>query len=158
MYRIIRWMLTSIHLLSAAAWFGAMTYNLVVLHPRARRFFGEDDEQFEAFVSNAAQGARWKVIGGLATIGITGLALIPLARPQPMREVWLLIMIAKTALLLVAGIIFWRISWRLWPTRVFATLTELPVIWRKFRAAGMSLIVIAAIAMLLGVWASISQK
>jgi len=153
----LRWLLISIHLLAAAGWFGAMMYSLVVLHPKTRQFFGEDDEKYESFISNAASGARWKMIGGLVTIAVTGLALIPLARPRPVNVTWDAIMIGKTALLVVVGIIFWRISWRLWPKRVFATAAELPGIRRQFRNAGVTMIVIAGVAMVLSVWALVCR-
>jgi uncharacterized membrane protein len=154
----LRWLLTSIHLLAAAGWFGAMMYSLAILHPKARQFFGEDDEKYESFISNAASGARWKVIAGLATIAVTGLALVPLARPRPANVMWDTIMIAKAPLLVVVGIIFWSISWRLWPKRVFATPAELPRIRRQFRNAGLTMIVIAAVAMVLSVWASVCRN
>jgi hypothetical protein len=118
----------------------------------------EIDEKYESFITNAASGARWKVIAGLVTIAVTGLALIPLARPEPANVSWDTIMICKTALLVVVGINFWRISWRLWPKHVFATAAELPGIRRQFRNAGVTMIVIAAVAMVLSVWASLCRN
>jgi len=142
--------LVSIHLLAGAAWFGAMIYSLMVLHPRAKRFFDEDDEQFEALIATVSQGARWKVLAVLGVIGGSGAALIPFA-------VWHrglgALLIVKTALLIAAVGIFCYASWRLWPVRIFALPGETEAIRGRFRMVAITLIGIAAAAMVLGVWA-----
>jgi hypothetical protein len=60
---------------------------------------------------------------------------------------------AKVILWLIALAIFCRVSWRLWPARIFAAPEELPAIRRQFRASAITMICIAAAAMILGVWA-----
>jgi putative copper export protein len=146
------WILASAHLLAGAAWFGAMFYSLMVLHPRAGRFFGADDEKFESFISILAQGARWKVLSALGLIALTGAAMIPLTESHSTNH-WKEIILAKVILWLMAVGIFCRVSWRLWPARVFAVPKELPAIRRRFRASAIMMICIAAAAMVLGLWA-----
>src|SRR5687767_13244315 len=89
------------HALSGAAWFGAMFYSLTVLHPRAVAYF-ETDEQFETFIAVVSQGARWKVLAGFAAMGATGLALIPLSRPEPVTGLWVALVVAKGVLFVAA--------------------------------------------------------
>src|SRR5262245_13452708 len=67
--------LAAIHILAAAAWFGAMFYSLAVLHPRARAFF-ETPSRLEAFLAFIATGARWKVLCGCFVIAMTGIILV----------------------------------------------------------------------------------
>jgi len=153
MQDFIWWLAASIHVLAGAAWFGAMAYSLTIVQPRSKRFFADDDEKFELFVSTIAQGARWKVLGGLGLIAASGLALIPLSRPHPLASAWTCLIAIKAALLLIAVILFCRISWRLWPLRVFAVTSELPAIRRRFLRFAMTMVVIAAVAMMLGLWA-----
>jgi len=142
--------LASAHLLAAAAWFGAMFYSLMILHPRAKRFFGDDDEQFETFIATVSQGARWKVLAAFGVIAATGVALIPFAA---LNRRFIILIIAKSVLLAVAVGIFCYGSWRLWPSRIFALPAEVPAIRRRFRVIAITLIGIAAAAMVLGVWA-----
>ena len=146
------WILASVHLLAGAAWFGAMFYSLTVLHPRADRFFDSDDQRFESFIATLAQSARWKVLSVLALIAITGAAMIPLAQSRAAAH-WKGIIAAKAILWLLAVGIFCRVSWRLWPARIFAAPQDLPAIRRHFRASAIAMICIAAAAMVLGVWA-----
>ena len=149
------WLLACVHLLASAAWFGAMVYNLTILHPRARKFFGRDDEKFEDFVATISQGARWKVLSGLGLIAVTGIGLIPLAYPPQNQMRWNRLIAIHAALLVAAVILFWYASWRLWPKRIFAVGAEAEIIRRQFRFVAISMICIAAAAMALGVAAQI---
>jgi uncharacterized membrane protein len=151
MYTGLWWFVASIHVLAGAAWFGAMFYSLTILHPRGKKFFGDDDEKLENLVATLAQGARWKVLSGLALIAVTGLATIPLAQSRS-TEHWNAIIAAKAILWLLAVAIFCRVSWRLWPARIFAAPQDLPKVRQQFRASAIALIGIAAAAMVLGVW------
>jgi uncharacterized membrane protein len=144
------WLLASIHLLASAAWFGAMVYNLTLLHPRARKFFAPDDEKFEEFIATVSQGARWKVLGGLALIALSGAAMIPLAYPPSNQTSWILLIAVKSALLAAAVILFCYASCRLWPRRIFASGDEAEIIRRKFKLVAICMICIAAMAMVLG--------
>ncbi len=139
------------HLLMGVGWLGAMGYSLFVLQPKAARFFAGDDDAHETFVTTVAQGARWKVVGLLAGIGATGLAVVALADPADRTAGWWAGVAAKTALLGVAAAIFWRVSWRYWPARVFALPAERPAWRRRLRYAGLALMTCAAAASLIGV-------
>jgi hypothetical protein len=59
-------------------------------------------------------------------------------------------MVTKILLWLLAMGIFWDVSWRLWPARVFALPHELPALRRQFKRRAIALVSIAIIAMALG--------
>jgi uncharacterized membrane protein len=141
-----------VHALAGAAWFGSMFYSLTVLQPRAKAYFA-DDAQFEDFVATLARGARWKVLSAFALVLLSGLALVPLFVSHLSRTAWLTLIITKVVLFLVALCIFCYASWRLWPSRIFATPEELPVIQRRFRRVGIALIVLVGLDFALGVFA-----
>jgi hypothetical protein len=88
-------------------------------------------------------------------MGTTGLALIPLGRPDPVTALWVGLVVAKAALFLAALAVFWHVSWRLWPARIFATGNEVPAIRRRFRRAAFTLITLAASNIALGVVAHV---
>jgi uncharacterized membrane protein len=144
------------HTLAAAAWVGAMFYSLTVLHPRARQFF-QSPEQFEEFIATVSRGARWKVVSALAFIAATGLFLLPLTW-RPASPAWLLLIAAKSLALLAATAVFYHASWRLWPRRIFATPSELPAIHRSFRRVAITLILLAELAIALGVLAHVLSR
>ena len=142
--------LLAIHILAASAWFGAMFYSLVVLHPRARAFF-ETNSQFEAFITFISAGARWKVLSGCFVIGATGLALYFLRRSS--SPTWQACMLAKGILFLVALLIFAYASWILWPARTFASPSQLPGYQRRFRWIAITLIALVTLCFVLSVLA-----
>jgi uncharacterized membrane protein len=146
------WCVAAVHVLAGAAWFGAMFYSLTVLHPRARRFF-DDDEKFEFFIVTISQGARWKVLAALGLIAASGLALMLLLARAGMSRGWLILIGVKVVLFAIATLIFWYASWRLWPRRIFASAEELPAIRRRFAAVGIALVLIAGASMALGLLA-----
>jgi hypothetical protein len=135
------------HLLLGAGWFGAMSYSLFVLQPKAARYFTDDDEH-EAFLTTIADGARWKVVGLLAALAATGAGLILLATDR--SGWWWAVVAAKIALLAVAAAVFWLVSWRYWPARVFALPAERPALRHRFRLAALTLLGCAAAASALG--------
>jgi hypothetical protein len=145
----MRSLVIAAHLLLGAGWLGAMSYSLFMVQPKAARYFRDDDDAQEEFVTTLANGARWKVIGLLATIAATGVALAVWA---PHRTTgWWAGVAAKVALLLAASGVFWWVSWRAWPARVFALPAERPRWRRRFRLAGLALMGCAGLASLLGV-------
>src|SRR6266508_4312185 len=93
-----------VHAGLAAAWVGGMAYSLFVVQPKVKKYFGADREAREALTTVIASGNRWKVLGLIAAIAV---------------------------LLLAASGIFWYVSWRHWPRRVFATAEELPALQRR---------------------------
>jgi uncharacterized membrane protein len=139
--------LAAVHVLASAAWFGAMVYSLTILHPRAKRYFASDEE-FEQFIATLAQGARWKVLAGLAVIGVTGAALVWLRWSD--ERLWLVLMAAKALLFAAAVCVFCYTSWILWPRRVLAAPEEVPGLQRAFKRVAVSLIAIAGAAFAMG--------
>jgi uncharacterized membrane protein len=140
------------HVLTAAVWLGAMVYSFFLLHPRARKYF-QKPEEFETFIATVSQGARWKVLGALGVIGISGIALIFFRRPEPLTATWLALIGAKVILFLAALGLFVHISWRLWPARIFATTEEIPHHQKVFTRAAACMLLLAGLSTILGILA-----
>ncbi|ADB29594.1 hypothetical protein Kfla_0471 [Kribbella flavida DSM 17836] len=132
----------------AAAWVGGMAYSLFVVQPKLTRFFGADRETREALTATIASGNRWKVLGLIAAIGASGLVLLILSTDQ-----WAL-HLTKAVLLLAATAIFWYVSWRHWPRRIFATSTELPALQARLRLLATAMLGLTGTAFALGVVAT----
>ena len=154
---LVRLSLLSIHVLAGAAWFGAMFYSLMVLHPRARSFF-QTSAQFEEFITFVAAGARWKVLGGCLVIGGTGVALYFMSESQDANPVFQCCIVAKTVLFMVAVGLFSFASWVLWPARVLATPDEIPMYQKKFRILAIILLVLVGLNLILGIVSSHSEN
>jgi Flp pilus assembly protein TadB len=134
-----------VHAGLAAAWIGGMTYSLFVVQPKLRRFFGPDEDSREALTAVIASGNRWKVLALIALIGLSGLVLVWLTS----SPLWL--HVVKAFLLLGATAVFWYVSWRHWPRRIFATPTERPVLQRQLHLLATTMLVLSATAFTLGV-------
>ena len=52
----------------------------------------------------------------------------------------------KAVLLAAATALFWWVSWRGWPRRVFALPAELPALQRRFRAAAFAMFALVGAA------------
>src|SRR5690349_22429911 len=100
--------LAIVHAGLAAAWVGGMAYSLFVVQPKLKRYFGPDAAGREALTTVIASGNRWKVLGLIAAIAVTGAALLALGAGH-----WWLHAV-KAALLLAATGIFWYVSWKHW--------------------------------------------
>ena len=137
-----------IHAGLAAAWVGGMAYSLFVVQPKLVRFFGEDEDGREALTVLIAAGNRSKVLALIAVIGASGI-LLWLLTSAPL---W--IVAAKIVLLVVATGIFWYVSWRHWPRRVFATDAERPALQRRLRILATTMLALAGTAFALGVVAT----
>lgn len=111
------------HLGLAGIWLGAMAYSLLVVQPRAARFFGSEAEH-EEFLLTLGAGNRRPVLAVLAGLVVTG-ALIPVTTGPTAAQAALYV--AEGALLGSAAAIFARVSWLLWPRRAFALPDEWPV-------------------------------
>jgi hypothetical protein len=139
--------LISIHLLSAAARFGALVYRTLFVDPKAIRFFA-GGRAFERFSLDLAHGMRWVVLTALLSCGLSGFVLVGL-RWSPGDE-WLTLISGKAGLWAVAFAVFGYVSWVYWPRRVFATADE----WRGVRRQGLVLsllmIGIAGLGIVLG--------
>ncbi len=142
--------LSILHALAGAVWLGAMVYSLFLLQPKAKAYFGNDAD-FERFITAASSGARWKVLGGLVVIGLSGIVLAMLIMPASVGAGWWSILGAKALLFVVAVGLFVHVSWRLWPARLFADATEVQRYQRSFRRAGMSMAAIATASIALGI-------
>jgi hypothetical protein len=145
----MRALVIAAHLFLGVGWLGAMSYSLFMVQPKAARYFGADDDAHEDFLTTLANGARWKVVGLIAALAATGVVLVITARDRDTG--WWVGIGAKTALLLAAGGVFWWVSWRAWPARVFALPAERQR-WRtRFRLAALTMLGCGGLAAFLGV-------
>ena len=134
-----------IHAGLAAAWVGGMAYSLFVVQPKLKRYFGSDQEGRETLTAVIASGNRWKVVGLIAAIALSGLVLLLMH-----HEHWW-IQAVKGGLLLCATGIFWYVSWRHWPRRVFATAAEVPALQRRLIVLATTMLGLTGLAFALGV-------
>jgi uncharacterized membrane protein len=141
-------LLAVVHAGLAAAWVGGMAYSLFVVQPKLRRFFGPDEDSREALTAVIASGNRWKVLALIAVIAATGIGLLLLA-DSPWR-----IHLTKAVLLIAATALFWFVSWRHWPRRVFATAEERPALQRQLIRIAAAMLILAGTAFALGVLAT----
>ena len=139
--------LAIIHAGLAAAWVGGMAYSLFVVQPKLKKYFGPDQEGRETLTAVIASGNRWKVVGLIAAIAVTGLGLLLLDQDH-----WW-IHALKALLLLGASGIFWYVSWRHWPRRVFATAAEVPVLQPRLVVLAGTMLGLTGLAFALGVLA-----
>jgi uncharacterized membrane protein len=140
-------LLAIVHAGLAAAWVGGMAYSLFVVQPKLKKYFGKDQDGRETLTAVIASGNRWKVIGLIAVIALTGGLLLAMN-----QEHWW-IHAVKGLLLLIATGIFWYVSWRHWPQRVFATTAELPKLQARLIALATTMLGLAGTAFALGVLA-----
>ncbi|MER7246094.1 hypothetical protein [Kribbella sp. NPDC000426] len=137
--------LAVVHAGLAAAWVGGMAYSLFVVQPKLKRYFGADDDGREQLTAVIASGNRWKVVGLVGAIAVTGLLMLVIDHSH-----WW-IHAVKGVLLLIASGIFWYVSWRHWPQRIFATAAELPVLQRRLIVLATTMLGLAGVAFALGV-------
>ncbi|MFC7481039.1 hypothetical protein ACFQX7_14740 [Luedemannella flava] len=130
--------LVLVHAGVAALWLGSMAYSLFVVQPRLPRIVGSPD--VEDAQRELAQGNRWPVVAVIATLWVTGGALAFLHEGP-----WWPLMV-KAGLLGAATVLFWWISWRGWPRRVFALPSELPGLQRDFRRIARTMLTLVALA------------
>ena len=134
-----------VHAGLAAAWIGGMAYSLFVVQPKLKKYFGPDQEGRETLTAVIASGNRWKVVGLIGAIAVTGVVLLAIN-----HEHWWIHAI-KGLLLLGASGVFWYVSWRHWPRRVFATSAELPGLQRRLVVLAGVMLGLAGLAFALGV-------
>lgn len=144
-------LLLVVHLAAAVAWVGAMGYSLVVVQPRIARAV-PDPVRAEDLYRELGAGNRWPVVGLIAGLALTGagLAIVHDGRSYD----WWLAIAAKALLLLAASGLFWWVSWRGWPRRVFALPAELPAQQARFRRVALAMLILVGLAFALGVVAS----
>ncbi|MQA25146.1 MAG: hypothetical protein GEU94_06690 [Micromonosporaceae bacterium] len=150
----MRWatfLLVLAHLGVGGVWLGAMAYSLTVAQPAITRLFPRPEAAEEAYRELAARN-RWRVVGLLAVLAGSGVALAALAGPRPLA--WWLLIAAKTGLFVAAAGLFWWVSWRGWPRRLFALPEELAPLQRRFRHVAVALAACGGAAFVLGVAAA----
>lgn len=135
-------LLVLMHAGLAAMWLGAMGYSLFVVQPKLSRLAGNDPERIEELHRELAHGNRWPVTGVIAALWVTGLLLV--------RDLNALVLVKAAALAWATGL-FWWISWRAWPRRVFALPSELPALQRRFRRVAVVMFALVALAFVAGV-------
>jgi hypothetical protein len=149
--RVATFVLVTGHLLLAAGWIGAMGYSLAVVQPRVLRHGGSPREA-EELATFLAAGARWKVVGIIAALAATGGLLVVLGAASEARGAgWWGLVAAKAGLLALASVVFWYVSWRMWPRRLFALPDEVAGWQRAFRVVGAVLLTLVGLATVLGV-------
>ncbi|HEY0500228.1 MAG TPA: hypothetical protein VGD48_31080 [Kutzneria sp.] len=116
-------LLLVLHLTLAAIWMGAMGYSLTAVQPKVDRFF-PDEEKREEFLLLLAHGNRWKVVGLIAALVLTGAALAVDV------SWWYAVSVVLYG---IAAVIFWHVSWQHWPSRIFAVREELAGYRRRLR-------------------------
>jgi hypothetical protein len=145
--------LVVVHAGLAAVWLGGMVYSLTVVQPKVARFFGDDDDRHEEFVALIAQGNRWKVVALIVALGGTGIALWAMDEYDNGAA-----QLTKAGLLVAATTIFWYVSWRHWPRRVFALPDERRGLRRQLRVLATTMTVLVGAAFVIGVGASVAAR
>ena len=110
-----------------------MAYSLVIVQPRL-----DEDAQ-----RRLAHGNRWPVVGLISLLWLSGFLLV-LYRGAGV------LVAAKVVLLFAASALFWWVSWRGWPRRVFALPDELPALQRRFRRVALAMLCLVTLAYILG--------
>lgn len=136
------------HLGLLGVWLGSMLYSLVIVQPRAARFFGADDDAHEAFLVTVGAGNRRPVLAILTVLGVSW-ALILAATGADAA-----LLAAEGVALAAAAAVFAHVSWRLWPRRVFALPEERPAHRASLRRHASVMVALAAAAFLLAVLAT----
>ena len=146
--------LLAVHLLSVAAWFGALIYRTFVVNVRARIYFDKRDRDYEEFMLVLTDGARRVVLAALLAGGLSGVGLLALRSQRLADPVWAAMLLTKSALfaLLFAGFVY--ISWWLWPRRSFALPAEFPAEQRHSHVVALVMLGLLTVAMLLGIASS----
>jgi hypothetical protein len=139
-------LLALLHAGVGAVWLGSMAYSLFVVQPRIARVLAAGPA--EDVYRELAAGNRWRVVALIAALALSGLALVPLT-DHP-RGWWVLVLL-KTLLLVLASAVFWWVSWRGWPRRVFALPDELPAVQRRFRTVAIVMAGLVGLDFALGV-------
>lgn len=145
-------LLAMVHALAGAAWFGAMFYSLLVLQPRARRYFDRPAE-FEVFIATLSQGARWTMLAAFGIIGVTGVGLVLSHSLESASRSWLLLVGLKALIFFAAFGLFVYVSWRLWPARVLALDDEIPRFQKVSRRLAATMLVLVGLSIALGILA-----
>ncbi|MDG4788930.1 hypothetical protein O7626_23880 [Micromonospora sp. WMMD1102] len=147
-----------LHVGVSALWLGSMAYSLFVVAPKLPRMLATDPDgptaaqRVEEAQRVLAHGNRWPVVGLIGVLWGSGLGLVLLAGERPAG--WWALVAAKAVLLAAATGLFWWVSWRGWPRRVFALPAELPGLACRFRRVALLMLALVATAFTLGIVAA----
>jgi Flp pilus assembly protein TadB len=149
----VRTLVVLVHAGVAALWLGSMAYSLFVVQPKLARMVdaapAEEPQRTEDAQRILAHGNRWPVSGLVGVLWVTGLALALLTEERSTAG-WTVLAV-KAVLLAGATGLFWWVSWRGWPRRVFALPAELPGLRRRFRLVALTMFGLVGAAYALGV-------
>jgi hypothetical protein len=146
---MLRVALVVIHVSLAALWTGAMAYSLSVVQPKVAAFLPDERER-EEFLVLLAHGNRWKVIGLVTALLVTGLAVAVTSG----RTVALGYTVSLALYATAAGI-FVHVSWRHWPARIFAVPEELAGFRRRLRALAIAMLTMVGTAFVVALAVSV---
>jgi putative copper export protein len=138
-----------VHLVVAAAWVGSMAYSLIVVQPKVAAFF-TDDVRREEFLTVLAQGNRWRVVGLIIVLLLSGTGVV-LTAPSAAAVGFGVAL----ALEVVAAVIFVEVSWRHWPARVFALSQEIPGFQRALRVRARCMLGLVGLAFLVALGSAV---
>ncbi|AYY14697.1 hypothetical protein EF847_20385 [Actinobacteria bacterium YIM 96077] len=138
------------HLGLLGIWLGSMLYSLLIVQPRASRFLAADDDGLEAFLTTLGAGNRRPVLAIVAVLGISGLLL---AVAGKLATSSIMLFALEGLALLAALAVFVRVSWRLWPRRVFALPEERPAHRRVLHRHAVTMIALVGVTFTLAVLA-----
>ena len=139
------------HLGVGALWLGSMAYSLFVVQPRIARVVA-DPVRAEDIYRELGAGNRWRVIGLIITLAVTGILLLFVHGGHSYG--WWVAIGVKATLLVGASALFWWVSWRGWPMRVFSLPAEIPGVQARFRRVALAMAGLVGCAFVLGVAAS----
>lgn len=111
------------HLGLISVWLGSMLYSLLIVQPRVTQFLAGDDDQLEALLTTLGAGNRRPVLALIAGIEVSGGLLVAVSGPSAAQ---LSLYLVALVLVGAAGALFVRVSWQLWPSRIFALPAERP--------------------------------
>jgi enoyl-CoA hydratase len=143
--------LVLVHVGVGGLWLGSMGYSLFVVQPRVRRML-PDAQRAEEFYRELGAGNRWPVIGLIAFLAASGVGLVFVHDGHSYG--WWLTIAAKALLLVAASGLFWWVSWRGWPRRIFALPEELPIEQARFRRVALVMTFLVGLARRLACWRS----
>ncbi len=118
-----------------------MAYSLVVVQPKVAAFFA-DDARREEFLTVLAQGNRWRVIGLIAVLLVSGIGVVVTTSTAAVVAGFAV----AVGLDAVVALAFVEVSWRHWPRRVFALPEEVPGYQRALRVRARIMLVLVGMA------------
>jgi hypothetical protein len=148
MLSLLEHSLACVHQFSAASWFGALVYRTFFVDPKALRLFGRGSD-YERFSLHLTDGMRGVALTALVACGLSGAALAGL-RSFSHSTPWLVLMVLKVGLWVMASALFAYVSWVFWPRRVFAVEQEYAAFRRRSAVLSLIMIALAGLGILLG--------